>query len=53
MNLFIIKSLVLLILVFASACSKYNIPVQTQNHPASPEGITFEIELSPLLDIDD
>jgi len=37
--------------IFLLGCTEYKVPIQTDNHPASSDALTSQIELSPILDI--
>lgn len=47
------KNLVLFVFICLVGCTKYNIPIQTKNHPASSKTASLEIELSSVLDIEE
>lgn len=38
--------------LFLTSCASYNIPIQTESHPACTEAPTTVIVLSPILDIE-
>lgn len=45
--------LFLLIIPFLTACANYEIPIQTKCHPASSDASVSQIELSPILTINE
>lgn len=47
------RFILLITLLFFSGCSSYKIPIQTENHPASPDIAVYDIHLSPVLEIPD
>lgn len=52
MGRLVIKAVCFLPFFFITGCAYYKIPVQTHNHPASSNAIVSQLELSPILDID-
>ncbi|MGA8165051.1 MAG: hypothetical protein WB791_08530 [Waddliaceae bacterium] len=42
---------IVLMAVF-SGCMRYGMPMVTESHPACPDVDTYQMELSPILDID-
>lgn len=52
MDLFNVKKLFFLVILFISGCTSYQIPIQTDNHPASTAIKVSQTELSPILNID-
>jgi len=53
MNSYAIKAAFLLGLIFFTGCASYHIPCQTQDHPASSNAPVSQIELSPILDLEE
>ncbi len=53
MGRYAIKLSLLLTLIYCAGCSNYKVPIETENHPASPNAPLSQIELSPLLEINE
>ena len=53
MCLFIKKIALSSCLIVVASCTSYRIPIQTENHPASTDAVVYQIELSPILDINE
>lgn len=39
--------------IVVASCTSYRLPIQTENHPASTDAVVYQIELSPILDINE
>jgi len=50
---FKIKNICLLVCLSVVGCTSYKLPVETENHPAFSNTEITQIQLSPILDLDE
>jgi len=48
-----LKETIIFLVLFLTSCASYKIPIQTTDHPASTGLEAPQVELSPILDINE